>query len=76
MKPVGRERSVGRLKGSVWQRFNRLQKEANLLLGGRLHPGGVFRFRTYEELEAWNRQVSLQPREVPTKAISSDSAGH
>ncbi|MBN8247122.1 MAG: hypothetical protein J0L84_06725 [Verrucomicrobia bacterium] len=67
-------RSVGRLTGTIWQRFNRLQGEAALLLGSRRHPGGVFRFKTYQELEAWNRQVSLQPREAPTKATSSGSA--
>lgn len=67
-------RSVGRLTGTIWQRFNRLQGEAALLLGSRRHPGGVFRFKTYQELEAWNRQVSLQPREAPTKAIPFASA--
>lgn len=76
VEPPVRERSVGRLKGTVWERFNRLQKEAAVLLAGRRHPGGVFRFKTYQELDAWNRQISLQPHAVPTKATSSGSAAN
>jgi hypothetical protein len=67
-------RQVGTLKGTSWERFNRLQHTAALLLGNRRHPGGVFRFKTYEELEAWKTKVSLQPAAPPTKTISSDSA--
>jgi len=52
---------VGRLKGSVWERFNRLQQNAALVLGDRRHPRGAFKFKTYEEHEDWNREVSLQP---------------
>ena len=63
-------RTVGRLTGSAWERFGRLQRTAALLLGERnRHPGGVFRFKSHEESDQWNRrlaQLSLEPRAKTT----------
>lgn len=76
MDPEQPQRLAGRLKGNVWERFNRLQASVAAVLGSRRHPGGAFKFRTYEQLAQWNRQVSLPPPEPPTATISSDSAAN
>jgi hypothetical protein len=69
------EREVGQVGRDVWDRFNRLQASVSALLGNRRHPGGVFRFRSFEELAQWNRQISLRPPEPPTPTTSSGFAG-
>ena len=63
MKIVG-----GRNLPSHWERFNRLQRTAHLLLGRGVCPKGVFRFKTYEEFEEWKQRYRLQ--EPPTTTIS------
>jgi hypothetical protein len=39
-----------------WERFDRLQRTADKLRPTG-HPRGVFRFSSFEELEAWKEQV-------------------
>ena len=64
-------KTVGRLKGSVWDRFDRLQRTAALLLGDRnRHPGGVYRFKSYEESDLWNRRLDRQRAEPQAKTTS------
>jgi hypothetical protein len=50
-----------------WERFDRLQRTAGLLLGARLGPKGVYRFKTYEEFEAWKMKHRLSPPGPPSK---------
>ena len=53
MKVVG-----GRNSRPFWERFNRLQRTANLLLGPKgICPKGVFRFKTHEEFEEWKKNL-------------------
>jgi hypothetical protein len=63
MKVVG-----GRNLPTFWERFNRLQRTAHLLLGKGVSPKGVFRFKTFEEFEEWKERYRLQER--PTTTIS------
>jgi hypothetical protein len=63
MKVVG-----GRNLPPFWERFNRLQRTAHLLLGKGVSPKGVFRFKTFEEFEEWKERYRLQ--ELPTRPIS------
>jgi hypothetical protein len=49
-----------------WERFDRLQRTANLLLGRPVSPRGIFRFKTYEEFEEWKRRIHLEHRNKPT----------
>ena len=55
MKVVG-----GKHPRSYWDRFNRLQRTANLLLGGIRHPKGVFRFKTWEEFNEWKMNCRIR----------------
>ncbi|HYE32848.1 MAG TPA: hypothetical protein VEH27_15575 [Methylomirabilota bacterium] len=48
MKVVG-----GRNMPSYWERWSRLQRRAQMLLGRPVSPKGVFAFKTHEEFEAW-----------------------
>ena len=57
MKIVG-----GRNPRPFWQRFDRLQRTAGLLLGRPLGPKGVFRFKTHEEYEEWKKNLRLEPQ--------------
>ena len=41
------------------ERFDRLQRTTHQLLGSGVSPKGVFRFKTFEEFNAWKMQVSL-----------------
>jgi hypothetical protein len=61
MKVVG-----GRNLPPHWERFDRLQRTANLLLGRPVSPRGIFRFKTYEEFEEWKRKLRQGPRNKPT----------
>jgi len=63
MKIVG-----GRNLPSPWQRFDRLQRTAQLLMGKGLSPKGVFRFKTFEEFNQWKQNLQLQER--PNKSTS------
>lgn len=56
MKVVG-----GRNPLPFWERFNRLQRTAGLVLGRPLGPKGVFRFKTHEEYDEWKKNLSLGP---------------
>jgi hypothetical protein len=61
MKVVG-----GRNLPPYWDRFDRLQRTANLLLGRPVSPRGIFRFKTYEEFEEWKRKLSQEHQNKPT----------
>jgi hypothetical protein len=61
MKVVG-----GRNLPPYWERFDRLQRTANLLLGRPVSPRGIFRFKTYEEFEEWKRKLRQEHRNKPT----------
>jgi hypothetical protein len=60
MKIVG-----GRNLPAFWDRFDRLQRTANLLLPRGICPKGVFRFKTFQEFEEWKNKLRLEP---PNKA--------
>ena len=60
MKIVG-----GRNLPAFWDRFDRLQRTANLLLGRGICPKGVFRFKTFQEFEEWKNKLRQEP---PNKA--------
>ncbi len=61
MKVIG-----GRNLPPYWERFDRLQRTANLLLGRSISPRGVFRFKTYEEFEEWKRKLRQEHQNKPT----------
>jgi hypothetical protein len=61
MKVVG-----GRNLPPFWERFDRLQRTAQLPLGRPVSPKGVFRFRTYEEFEEWKQRVRQEHQSKPT----------
>jgi hypothetical protein len=61
MKIVG-----GRNLPAFWDRFDRLQRTANLLLGRGICPKGVFRFKTFQEFEEWKNKLRQEP---PNKVI-------
>jgi hypothetical protein len=65
----------GRL-APYWERFDRMQRTASLLLGARLGPKGLQRFKTYEEFEAWKMSHRLKPRDYPSRTTSSGSVGN
>jgi len=60
MKIVG-----GRNLPAFWDRFDRLQRTANLLLGKGICPKGVFRFKTFQEFDEWKNKLRQEP---PNKA--------
>jgi hypothetical protein len=53
MKVVG-----GKNLPSYWERFDRLQRTAQALLGRPVSPKGVFRFKTFEEFNDWKETIS------------------
>ncbi|MFS8085531.1 MAG: hypothetical protein ACMG6H_07860 [Acidobacteriota bacterium] len=63
MKVVG-----GRNLPSHWERFDRLQRTAQALLGRPISPKGVFRFKTFEEFNEW--KDALRYQDQPKKTIS------
>jgi len=52
-----------------WERFNRVQKTAQILAGGVREPKGVHRFKTWEEINEWKIKYQVQG-EYQTKANS------
>ena len=49
-------RTVGRLKGTVWERLDGLQHNLNAILRGRFaRRRGVRAFRTEEEFHQWQK---------------------
>jgi hypothetical protein len=61
MKVIG-----GKNLPPYWDRFDRLQRTANLLLGRPVSPQGVFRFKTYEEFEERKRNLRQELQNRPT----------
>ena len=55
MKVVG-----GKNLPSYWERFDRLQRTAQALLGRPVSPKGVFRFKTFEEFNEWKETLRRQ----------------
>jgi hypothetical protein len=49
-----------------WERFRRLQQNANAVAGGIREPKGVHRFRTWEEFNAWKLKYQIQDEHPPT----------
>lgn len=47
----------GRNLPSQWERFDRLQRTAHILLGRAICPKGIFRFKSFEEFEEWKMKV-------------------
>jgi hypothetical protein len=52
-----------------WDRFNRLQASAELILGGARPPKGVYRFKSWAEFNEWKMSYRTQA-ESPNRAIS------
>ncbi len=50
----------------LWERFNRLQKAANLVSGGVREPRGVHRFKTWEEFNEWKMKYQVRGGSPPT----------
>ena len=63
MKIVGDEN-----RRSVWERFTRLQRRSQLLLGRPVSPKGVFRFKSFEEFDEWKKRCQFP--ELPKKMTS------
>jgi hypothetical protein len=72
----GKIKILGGRLAPYWERFDRLQRTAGLLLGARLGPKGIHRFKTHDDFEAWKMSHRLKPRELPSKATSSGSAAN
>ena len=57
----------------VAERFDRPQKMAQTLAGGRREPRGVLRFKTWEEFNAWQSRYQLARKtDLSTPAQASD----
>lgn len=56
----------GRL-APYWERFDRLQRTAGHLLGNRLGPKGVFRFKSHQDLEKWKMIHCRPPRVLQSR---------
>ena len=50
----------GKKPRPYWDRFNRLQETANVLLGGIPHPKGVFRFKSWAEFDEWKMNCRIR----------------
>ena len=50
----------GRNLPSAGERFDRLQRAVHQLLGCGVSPKGMFRFKTFEEFDAWKMKISLR----------------
>jgi hypothetical protein len=57
MKTIG-----GKNLPAFWDRFDRLQRTAHLLLGREICPKGVFRFKTFQEFEEWKNKLRQEPQ--------------
>jgi hypothetical protein len=44
----------------TWERFNRLQRSAQLLAAGVREPKGVHCFKTWEEFNEWKMRYQVQ----------------
>ena len=76
MESEERIRVVGGHKTrDVWERFDRLQSTVDLIIGGKPHPKGVFRFKTWDEFNEWKRSYRIRAAN-PAKTTSSPSAAH
>ncbi len=64
----------GRNLPPYWDRFDQLQRTAGKLLGPRVAPKGVFRFKTHAEADAWNQTHRLKSPARPDAPTSSRSA--
>jgi hypothetical protein len=51
-----------------WDRFNRLQASAELVLGGARPPKGVFRFKSWTEFNEWKMSCRTRPRPALSQA--------
>ncbi len=65
MKTVGKRK----VADSPWDGFDRLQRSVETLTRGRRCPRGVYKFKTFEDFEAWKwriiqRNVDSQMRET------------
>jgi hypothetical protein len=49
-----------------WERFARLQRNANAVAGGIHEPKGVHRFKTFEEFNAWKMKCQVRRAHPPT----------
>ena len=58
----------GKSPRPYWDRFNRLQASAELVLGGARAPKGVFRFKSWTEFNEWKMSCR-------TRALSRVSEG-
>lgn len=65
----------GRL-APYWDRFDRLQRTATLLLGARTGPKGLHRFKSHDEFEAWKNHQRLKPRDSRSETTSFASAAN
>ncbi len=65
----------GKVPPSVWERFNRLQRTAEKLVGQRRYPRGVFCFKTHEEADEWTMNYQIRKGNPPAQT-SSPSAGN
>ena len=59
----------GKTLRSTSERFDRLQRTANLLAGGVCEPKGVHRFKTWEEFNEWKMKYQVRGG-CQTKATS------
>ena len=59
----------GGKRRSAWERFNRLQATTDLILGGRAHPKGVFKFKSWTEFNEWKMSYRIRGAS-PAKTIS------
>ena len=50
----------GKTLRSTSERFDRLQRTANLLAGGVREPKGVHRFKTWEEFNEWKMKYQVR----------------
>ena len=70
MEPIKRIRVLGgKQTRPFWDRFNRLQANADLLLAGARPPKGVFRFKSWAEFDEWKMNCRIQGAS-PKKLIS------
>ncbi len=58
-----------------WDRFNRLQANAELVAGIARHPKGVFRFKTWEEFNEWKMKCRILARSSKSRFRSAFSFG-
>jgi len=70
----GEMKVLGGRLAPYWERFDRMQRTATLLLGTRTGPRGLHRFKTYQEFEAWKMANRLKPRDSRSGTTSSGSA--